>query len=80
MAALIIMIVIDFMIGSKAEFLNAYSVVQRLLGQTPTAGDSLAAQKLGAWGEFIVVVAANSAIGGMLTLLVRFFIKPETWK
>ena len=31
--SLSVMIVVDYILGAKAEFLNAYSVVQRLLGR-----------------------------------------------
>ena len=74
-ASLLAMTIIDFVIGSKAEFLNAYSVFQRMIGQTPSPGDSLVAQRLGALGELGVVLAANLALGGILTLLVRLFIR-----
>jgi len=67
------MTLVDFVIGPKAEFLNAYSVFQRMVGQTPSAGDSLVAQKLGAFGEFGVVLVANAAVGGILTAVVRSF-------
>jgi len=70
-ASLVVMTIVDFAIGSKAEFLNAYSVVQRMIGQTPSAGDSLVAQKLGALGELGVVLGANLAVGGVLTAVVR---------
>ena len=70
-ASLIVMTIVDFAIGSKAEFLNAYSVLQRMIGQTPSAGDSLVAEKLGALGELGVVLGANLAVGGVLTVVVR---------
>jgi hypothetical protein len=72
-ASLIVMVIVDVVLGSKAELLNAYSVLQRLLGQAPTAGDSLVARKLGAVGEFAVVIVVNFIIGGILTAMVRFF-------
>ena len=71
--SLLVMITVDAIIGSRAEFLNAYSVMQRLLGEQPTAGISLVARKLGPWGELGVVLAANLAIGGMLSAAVRLF-------
>lgn len=74
-ASLIIMVVVDFIMGPEAEFLNAYSVFQRLLGQQPSIGESVVAQKLGALGEFVVVLAANLAVGGIVTAIVRLFIK-----
>ena len=71
--SLSVMIVVDYILGAKAEFLNAYSVVQRLLGQAPTFGDSMVAKKYGAVGEFGVVIIANFLIGVILTLIVRLF-------
>jgi len=49
------MVLIDRAIGARAEFLNAWSVVERLLGRAPRAGDSFAAIRLGALGELLVV-------------------------
>ncbi len=72
-ASLVVMVVVDFLLGAKAEFLNAYSVVQRLVGQVPSAGTSQIARQFGAIGEFVAVLLANLAIGGMLAALVRFF-------
>lgn len=69
--SLIVMIVIDYSIGAKAEFLNAFSVMQRLLGQPPTFGDSILAKKFGAAGEFGAVIIANVIIGSVLTFIVR---------
>jgi hypothetical protein len=67
------MIALDFMIGSKAEFLNAFSVVQRLIGKEPTYGVSFVAQKVGTIGEFMAVILANVVIGGLLTSVVLVF-------
>lgn len=71
--SLVVMILVDRMLGPRAGFLNAYSVMQRLFGQVPEAGDSLVAQQLGAVGELAVVVAANLAIGLVLTGIYRRF-------
>lgn len=67
------MIMVDIILGPKAESLNAFSVVQRIIGQAPSAGESLVAQKFGALCELLVVLAANLAVGGILTTLIRFF-------
>ena len=71
--SLIVMILVDIILGSRAEFLSAFSVVQRMIGQTPSAGESQVAQKIGAFGEFVVVLVVNLTIGAILTVLVRFF-------
>ena len=65
------MIVIDRVLGPRAEFLNAWSVVERLLGRSPTAGASVVAERIGPAGELVVVLAANLASGLLLALLVR---------
>jgi len=70
-ASLLVMIVIDAILGPKAEFLNAYSVVQRMVGQAPTSGSSLVAQRFGAVGELVFIFVANLIIGGGLTVLVQ---------
>jgi hypothetical protein len=65
------MVLIDRAIGARAEFLNAWSVVERLLGRAPRAGDSFAAIRLGALGELLVVLAANTAVGTILASAIR---------
>lgn len=72
-ASLIVMIVVDSILGPKAEFLNAYSVIERMLGRTPSAGESLVARKLGPVAEFGLVMIANPLIGGILAAAVRLF-------
>lgn len=73
--SLIVMIVVDFVIGSEAEFLNAFSVLERLLGRQPTAGESVVAKQFGAWGELCIVLMVNLAIGGLLAAVVRLFMR-----
>lgn len=70
-ASLLTMIVIDAILGPEAEFLNAYSVVLRIIGQIPSARDSLITQQFGAVGELVLVLIANLVFGGVLTVLVR---------
>jgi hypothetical protein len=69
--SVICMIVIDRALGPRAEFLNAWSVVERLLGRSPSAGTSVVANRTGAVGEFLAVIAANVAIGTLLAAVVR---------
>ena len=49
--SLLVMLVIDYLLGPRAGLLNAWSVVERLLGHSPAAGTSLVALRLGPWGE-----------------------------
>ena len=73
LASCIVMIVVDYVLAEKAEFLNAYSVLERLLGRAPSAGESFVASELGGSGELAVVVVASLLAGLILTLLARGF-------
>ena len=73
--SLLIMLVVDYSIGAKAEFINAYSVLQRLLGQEPSAGLSMVARKYGAVGELIGVLVINMLAGLVLTFMVKWLSK-----
>ena len=73
-ASLIIMVVADLFLGAKAEFINAWSVLERLFGQPPWAGDSAVFLRPGAVGELMCVVLVNALIGGVLTFFVRLSI------
>lgn len=64
------MVLIDRQIGARAEFLNAWSVLERLIGREPSAGQSMVAARFGAAGELLAVLAANLAIGAILSGLV----------
>jgi len=70
-ACLIAMILIDKALGPRAEFLNAWSVVERLLGRAPSAGDSSIARHFGAMGELLIVLLANAAVGAVLAVLIQ---------
>lgn len=70
--SLLVMIIVDFRIGEKAEFLNAWSVIERLLGKTPSAGGSLVFNKVGGVGELTTVFAINALIGAALAFLTQF--------
>jgi len=69
------MILIDRALGQRAEFLNAWSVVERLLGRSPTAGISLVASRLGAVAELVLVLLVNLGIGALLALAIHLISK-----
>jgi hypothetical protein len=54
----------DSRLGAKAEYLNAWSVVERLLGLTPSAGDSAVSRSVVSVGEVAGVVLVKPVIGG----------------
>ncbi len=65
------MLTVDYIIGPKAEFLNAFSVLERLLGKITTSGPSQVFQRVGAFGELIAVILANLIIGLFLAFCFR---------
>jgi hypothetical protein len=69
--SLLIMTLVDYLLGEKAEFLNAWSVIERLIGRAPASGDSEVFRQFGAAGEFACVILVNLAIGALLTALIR---------
>lgn len=75
LTSLLVMVGVDYRLGAKAEFLNAWSVVERLLGRTPSAGESAVARVAGSTGELAGVVLVNLVIGGVLALLISWFWK-----
>ena len=71
--SLLVMLGVDYLLGARAEFLNAWSVVQRLLGQV-SAGESVVYRSVGALGEFVSVILVNLFTGGLLTYLFRSWV------
>jgi hypothetical protein len=65
------MVAIDYLLGPRAEFLNAFNAFQHLLGYTPSPPPSLVASKLGPWSELLAVLAANLLVGLVLGPILR---------
>lgn len=74
-ACLCIMIIIDYIIGAEAEHLNAWVIINRLIGRDIGIGDSLAIRKLGLLGATLLMLVANSVFGAILIQLIRLFIR-----
>jgi hypothetical protein len=73
--SLITMILIDRALGSRAEFLNAWSVIERLFGRSPSTATSFVASHLGPVGEFLIVILANLFVGLLLARLIFWLIR-----
>ena len=69
--SLSIMAVVDYLLGDKAEFLNAWSVMQRLFGVNTDAGNSIVYQHYGQLGELVCVLVANMIFAAILMLIVH---------
>lgn len=74
-AAICIMIIIDFILGAEAEHLNAWVIVNRLLGIETTIGDSLAIRHLGLAGATFIMLAINTIFGAVLIQLIKLIIR-----
>ena len=70
-ASCLSMVFIDHLLGPKAEFLNAYSVLERLLGREASIADSMIASKFGDLAELVAVIGANLLLGVILTSAVK---------
>lgn len=78
-ASLSIMLIVDYVLGAEAEHLNAWVILNRLLGNTTTVGDSLAIQKLGLVGATLLMLAINFIFGIILIKLITLTIKFIHW-
>ena len=73
-ACLGIMIIIDYLLGTEAEHLNAWVIVNRLFGRDTGIGNSLAIHHLGLAGATFLMLFVNMIFGGILIQLLRLFI------
>jgi len=73
-SCLLIMLGIDFYLGASAEFLNAWSVVERAFGREPSAGDSAIYRSFGAIGEAFGVLLATFFVASLLLIVFRRFV------
>lgn len=78
-ASLSIMLIVDYVLGAEAEHLNAWVILNRLLGNATTVGDSLAIQKLGLVGATLLMLAINFIFGIILIKLITLTIKFIHW-
>lgn len=69
------MIIIDFILGAEAEHLNAWVIINRLIGIDTGIPDSLAIRQLGLLGATLLMLAINMTFGAILINLIRGTIK-----
>ena len=75
MACLSIMVIIDYLLGAEAEQLNAWVILNRLVGRETGIPDSLAIRQLGLAGATLAMVVMNMLFGTVLIFLLKSFIK-----
>lgn len=67
----VIMTVIDYFLGERAEYLNAWSMVVKLFRLPFEVPTSRIMQQYGVGGELLAVLLVNGAIGFILVRLIR---------
>ena len=66
LCSLVSMVLIDYHIGSRARIVNAWSVVLRIRGQTPSVGNSLVYNRVGLSGELLAVFLVTLVSGATI--------------
>ena len=67
----VIMVVIDYFLGERAEYLNAWSLVVKLFHLPFEVPTSRIMQQYGVGGELLVVLLINGVIGFILVQIIR---------
>ena len=79
-ACLCIMIIVDYVLGAEAEHLNAWVIINRLLGRNTGIGDSMAIRHFGLWGATVIMILVNTVFGIILMQLIKTIIRFFTLK
>ena len=74
-ACLCIMIIVDYVLGTKAEHLNAWAIITRIFGNDTGIEDSLAIREFGLVGATLLMLASNAVFGVILIQLIKLFIR-----
>ena len=74
-ACLCIMLIIDYILGAEAQHLNAWVILQEILGHSSKFGDSLALQKMGLAGATILTIVVNGIFGFLLIQLLHLIVR-----
>ena len=80
MGCLSLMIGIDYLLGAEAEYLNAWVIVNRLIGFKSTVEDSIAIQQFGLAGAALLMISVNALIAIILVKIIHFSSKRFTTK
>ena len=74
----IVVVVIDYFLGPKAEFLNAYTAFERISGRESSVSDSFIFRQFGAVGEFVGVLIVSVLGGLVLTFFLRLVFRARS--
>lgn len=70
-ASLILMIIIDYILGPKAEYLNAWDILNRIAGRDSGLAEGELLKRFGLLVTTAITIFANMMLGGILVLLYR---------
>ncbi|WP_020527852.1 hypothetical protein [Flexithrix dorotheae] len=73
--SLCLMILVDFLLGPEAEFLNAWLILNRLLGFNTNLPESLILKQFGLGIATAIMILSNLLIGQVLRGLFFLFLK-----
>ena len=74
-ASLCIMVLIDYFMGAKAEHLNAWAIINKLVGIDPKVPDGLAIRKLGLYGAAFLMILVNIIFGFVLITIFKYLFR-----
>lgn len=69
--SLVVMVIIDHRLGYEAEFLNAWTIINKLIGQGSQMPDSFVIREFGLIPATIIMLTANALIGALLVQFLK---------
>ncbi|HOP44532.1 MAG TPA: hypothetical protein PLA11_13520 [Flavobacteriales bacterium] len=72
-ASLAVMVFVDILLGPRAEYLNAYTLLKQLVGLRSGIPATMAVKQYGLFGAMLLMVAINTIAGALLLHVVALF-------
>lgn len=72
-ASLAVMVVVDIILGPRAEYLNAYTLLKQLVGLRSGIPATMAVKQYGLFGATLLMVAINAFAGAILLHGIALF-------
>jgi len=72
---LCIMVIVDYILGAKAQYLNAWGIVNKLFGREIEIGNCLALRQFGLVGSTVLMLLINTILGIILIQIIKLFIR-----
>ena len=72
---LCVMIIVDYILGAEAQYLNAWVIVNKLFGRKIGIGDCLALRQFGIAGSTVLMLVINTIFGITSIQIIKLFIR-----